>query len=49
MGSTETKYFPVHIDYNTMIKIKELNTWTNAPVTWGEYEGNLFLCGLKHF
>lgn len=27
MGSTETKYFPVHIDYNTMIKIKELNTW----------------------
>lgn len=26
MGSTETKYFPVHIDYNTMIKIKELKT-----------------------
>lgn len=23
MGSTETKYFPVHIDYNTTIKIKK--------------------------
>lgn len=26
-GFTDTKYFPVHTDYNTMIKIKELNTY----------------------
>lgn len=43
MGSTETKYFPVHIDYNTMLKIIEMNTKTNA--LW--LEKNLkatFLC-----
>lgn len=45
MVCTETKYFPVHVDYNTKITIKELNTQT---VTWGEYEGKR-LCVLKHF
>lgn len=30
MGFKETKYFPVHIDYNTMIKVKELNAYANC-------------------
>lgn len=38
MGSTGTKYFPVHIDYNTKIRIKEMNT-NQKPVTPVEKEG----------
>lgn len=29
-GSTGTKYFPVHIDYNTMIKIEQFEPWPFA-------------------
>lgn len=32
-GSTGTKYFPVHIDYNTMIKIELFEPWPCALKT----------------
>lgn len=42
MGSTETKYFPVHVDYNIMIKtteFKQTHAWHKK-----ENEGNTSVC-----